>query len=107
MPILSPKVNSKARKFREKEGHFIKCVLTDQENIKNLNLYSAIKNYEFNRTTDKSTIMLEDFNPHLSVIESIYSLRVYMEHIQKIDYMLDHNASFNKIVMTEDTENNL
>lgn len=54
--------------------------------------------------TDKSTIMVEDFNPHLSVIESIYSLCVYMEHIQKTDYMLDHKASFNKILMSEDIQ---
>ena len=54
--------------------------------------------------TDKSTIMVEDFNPHLSVIESIYSLRVYIEIYKKIDYMLDHKASFNKILMTEDIQ---
>ena len=54
--------------------------------------------------TDKSTIMVEDFNPHLSVIESIYSLRVYIEIYKKIDYMLDHKAGFNKILMTEDIQ---
>jgi len=54
--------------------------------------------------TDKSTIMVEDFNPHLSVIESIYSLRVYIEIYKKIYYMLDHKASFNKILMTEDIQ---
>ena len=34
--------------------------------------------------TDKSTIMVEDFNPHLSVIESIYFLRVYIEIYKKL-----------------------